>query len=67
MKARLQKLWNFKPFRVFVWNTFNGAITLLLTYLATLADPRFVVIAPFVMSGLSVLTKYINTMYFGDL
>lgn len=64
----LQRLRAIKQVRAFVWQTFNGFVTLIVTLLGTVAiDEKFVFILPFVYSGINALTKYINTVYFGDL
>ena len=63
----MKKVRQIKAFRVFVWNTFNGIITLLTTLLLMQTDDRWIGIAPIIMSGLSFLTKFINNKYFNDL
>lgn len=63
----MQKLRNYKPFRVFCWNTINGIITLFSTRLLAQTDVRLVALAPIIMSVLSMITKYLNTKYFWDL
>ena len=67
MENFVMRLWNYKPFRVFIWNTLNGIITLATTWLMAQSNPQLVVFAPFIMSGLSLLTKYLNNKYFNDL
>jgi hypothetical protein len=67
MKTRLKKLWTIKAFRVFAWNTFNGIITLISSLLLMQVNPTLVALAPIIMSGLNMFTKYINKKYFNDL
>jgi len=61
------KLRQYKPFRVLVWNTINGIITLATTRLLAQTNQDLILIAPFIMSGLSILTKRLNVTYFNDL
>ena len=56
----LKKLRQNKQFRVFVFTTINGAITVALTLLAMTQSTYLIAIAPPLMSILNGLTKYIN-------
>jgi hypothetical protein len=55
-----------KALRVFVRQTFNGFVTLLLAYLADLQGD-YVVFLPLLYAMVNRTTKYINTTYFSDL
>ncbi len=63
----LKRLWQYKPFRVFIWNVFNGAITLVTTRYVAQTNPNLVAIAPLVMASLTLITKWINNRFFNDL
>lgn len=50
-----------KDVRVFVFNTFNALITLLVTYVT--GSEYSILLVPVI----NFVTKYINTKYFGDI
>ena len=67
MKTFIKNLRQKKEVRTFVWNTFNGIITLVSTLVLASKEPMLITVAPIIMSWLSLLTKHVNKKYFNDL
>ena len=59
-----KKLRQEKDFRVFVWTVFNAAISYAWVKLAA---PELAMYSPFLVPLLNMITKYVNTKWFGDL
>ena len=56
-----------KATRVFIRQTFNGFITLLLTSIGTVEiGENFIFLLPFIYAGVNAFSKYVNTTYFDD-
>ena len=60
----LKKLWQNKDFRVLIWTCFNAIIVFVGTLLIA---PKFAAYSPFLIPFLNIVTKRINTKFFGDL
>lgn len=61
------KLRQNKDVRVFVWTVFNAGITLVISYLSGLDGETAVLVSALGIPVLNIVTKFINTKYFGDL
>jgi hypothetical protein len=64
LKEIIAKVWNWKPFRVFIWNVFNASVAYLGTYLLL---PEYANYSVFLIPVLNWITKYVNTKWFNDL
>jgi len=62
----LQQMRQNKALRVFIRQTFNGFITLLIAY-ASEAPAEYALFLPMVYAFLNSITKYVNSNFFGDL
>ena len=60
----MRKLRSNKDFRVFLWTVFNAFIAFIITYFTL---PELALYSPILIPFLNMLTKYVNTTYFGDL
>ena len=63
----MTKLWQHKDVRVFVWTVFNAGITLAISFLSGLEGEQAVLVSALGIPFLNIITKFINTRYFGDL
>lgn len=60
----IKKLWSKKEFRIFIWTSFNALVAFLWTQLVL---PEYVMYSPFLIPLLNMITKYVNTKWFGDI
>lgn len=60
------KLRQNKAVRVFIRQTFNGFVTLLIAYLGDMQG-EYAVLLPIIYAVINAGTKWINTTYFNDL
>lgn len=55
-----------KAVRVFIRQTFNGFVTLLIAYLGDMQG-EYAVLLPIIYAVINAWTKWVNTKYFNDL
>ena len=62
----IKKIWNNKDFRYFAWTVFNAGIAFIVTQLSWLEWEGAMIVTWMAIPFLNVITKYMNTKYFGD-
>ena len=63
----INKMWQYKPLRVLIWQLFNVCIAFLITYLGDITGEYQAIVVGLCIPVLNVITKWVNTTFFDDL